>query len=87
MEGIDRVPASCGPDASSTARPCGGGCGTGVRVVVGGGGGTLLGSGASATCVWWVSQHDARRWIASFCGLLVGVCLLFENCIVDASIL
>ncbi len=86
VDGIGRVPGWDSCFVSSTASPVVGLVWNGWGVGAGGGGGTLLGSGASATCVWWVSQHDARRWIASFCGLLVGVCLLFENCIVDASI-
>ena len=49
------------------------------------GGGTLLGSGTSAMKVVGVAI-DGARVLAPVWGGCSGVCLLFENCIVDASI-
>lgn len=86
VDGIGRVPGWDSCFASSTASPLVGLVWNGWGVGAGGGGGTLLGSGASATVVVGSQHDDARRCALLWGCVLVGVCLLFENCIVDASI-
>ena len=77
VDGIGRVPGWDSCFVSSTASPLVGLVWNGWGVGAGGGGGTLLGSGASAMSVWWVSQSTVPGCLLPCgVGVLVFVCCL-----------